>query len=169
MCSPPAWCPARERDRSRAAPFRFYETLEQHLTWAAYSFLQPLVGFHSAIWLHDGFWAAPCPTEEHITALHCYLTDRYGLSPHDPPLFRCESLRHKSEALQYELTALPVSPPKRRRLHGSPLAKHPLPPQTVFRLKRLYQADSVQAQPLLEERLAKRARVGNEAKRQRLA
>ena len=85
MNSPPAWCPARERDRSRAAPFRFYETLEQHLTWAAYSFLQPLVGFHSAIWLHDGFWVAPCPTEEHIRALHCYLTDRYGLSPHDPP------------------------------------------------------------------------------------
>ena len=38
---PPTWCPARERDRSRAAPFRFFETLEQHLTWAAYSFLQP--------------------------------------------------------------------------------------------------------------------------------
>ena len=70
---PPTWCPARERDRSRAAPFRFFETLEQHLTWAAYSFLQPIVGFHSAIWLHDGFWAAPCPTEEHLAALHRYI------------------------------------------------------------------------------------------------
>ena len=86
-----------------------------------------------------------------------------------PPLFRCESLRHRHEALQYELAALPVSPPKRRRFHGCPLAKRPLPPQAVFRLKRLYQADSVQAQQLLEERLAKRARVVNVAKRQRLA
>ena len=42
-------------------------------------------------------------------------------------------------------------------------------PQTVFRLKRLYQADSVHAQISLEERLAKRARVGTAAKRRHLA
>ena len=41
--------------------------------------------------------------------------------------------------------------------------KHSLPPQTVFRMKRVHQADRVQAQPL-EERLAKRARSGNTAK-----
>ena len=169
MNNPPTWCPARERDRSRAAPFRFFETLEQRFTWAAYSFLQPLVGFHSVIWLHDGFWAAPCPTDEHLRALWSFIADRYGLSPHDPPLFRCEVLRPKHEALQYELAALPASSPKRRKVQGNPLAKHPLPPQTVFRLKRLYQADSVQAQHLLEDRLAKRARVGNTTKRQRLA
>ena len=44
---PPSWCPVRVLDRSRAAPFRFYETLEQQLAWAAYNFLQPLVGFRS--------------------------------------------------------------------------------------------------------------------------
>ena len=73
------------------------------------------------------------------------------------------------EALQYELAALPASLPKRRKVQGNPLVKHLLPPRTVFRLKRLYQADSVQAQLALEERLAKRAGVGNAAKRQRLA
>lgn len=84
-----------------------------------------------------------------------------------PPSFAVK--RRKHEALQYELAAVPASSPKRRKVQGNPLAKHPLPPQTVFRLKRLYQADSVQAQHLLEERLAKRARVGNTTKRQRLA
>ena len=168
MHHPPPWCPARVCDRSRAAPFRFYETLEQHLAWAAYNFLQPLVGFHSVIWLHDGFWAAPCPTEEHITELHYFLSDRYSLSPQDPPLFRCESLRHKSEALQSELVALPVPLHKRRKLTASTPGKHPLPPQAAFRRKRTYQADSVQAQQLLEERLSKRARVVSSAKRRRL-
>ena len=146
MHNPPTWCLARERDRSRAAPFRFFETLEQQLTWAAYSYLQPLVGFQSTIWLHDGFWAAPCQ-------LHRYLVDRYHFSPHDPPLFRCELLRRKHEELLSELSALPLPSPKRRKRQGNPLAKHPLPLQTVFRLKRVYQADCVQAQVALEERL----------------
>ena len=168
MHHPPPWCPARVCNRSRAAPFRYYETLEQHLTWAAYNFLQSLVGFHSAIWLHDGFWAAPCPTEEHITELHCFLSDRYHLSPQDPPLFRCESLRHKCEALQSELEALPAPLRKRRKLTAGTPGKHPLPPQAVFRWKRTYQADSVQAQQMLEERLAKRARVVSSAKKRRL-
>ena len=153
--NPPAWCLARERDRSRAAPFRFFETLEQQLTWAAYSYLQPLVGFQSTIWLHDGFWAAPCPTEEHFTELHRYFVDRYHFSPHDPPLFRCELLWQKREELLSELSALPLPSPRRRKRQGNPLTKHPLPLQTVFRLKRVYQADSVQAQVALEERLAK--------------
>ena len=47
--NPPAWCPIRNIERSRATPFRFYEHLEQQLTWAAYAFLQPLVGFRSVI------------------------------------------------------------------------------------------------------------------------
>ena len=38
------------------AAFRFFEQLEEQLTWAAYSFLQPLLGFRSVIWLHDVFF-----------------------------------------------------------------------------------------------------------------
>ena len=167
--NPPTWCPTRERDRSRAAPFRFFETMEQHVTWTAYRYLQPLVGFHSAIWLHNGFWVAPCPTEEHLTALHRHLVGHFGLSPCDPPLFRCERLLQRHETLLKELSTLPASSSKRRKVHGNPLAEHVLPPQPVFRLKRLYQADSVHAQISLEERLAKRARVGTAAKRRRLA
>ena len=168
MNNPPTWCSGRECDRSRAAPFRLFETLEQHLTWAAYSYLQPLVGFHSTIWLHDGFWAGPCPTEEHLTALHRYLIDRYRLSSSDPPLFRCELLRPKHEALLQELAVLSAPSSKRRKLQGSSVVRHPLPPRTEFRLKRLYKADNVQAQIELEERLAKRARTWNTSKRQRL-
>lgn len=59
MNHPPGWCLARATERSRAAPFRFFELLEQQLTWAAYTFLQALVGFHSVIWLRDGFLGAP--------------------------------------------------------------------------------------------------------------
>ena len=93
--------------------------MEQHVTWTAYRYLQPLVGFHSAIWLHDGFWVAPCPTEEHLTALHHHLVGRFGFSPHDPPLFRCEQLRQRHETLLNELSALPASSPKRRRVTAS--------------------------------------------------
>ena len=64
--NPPDWCPQRTIERNRATPFRFYEHLEQHLTWAAYAYLQPLVGFRSVIWLHDGFWASPGPTETQL-------------------------------------------------------------------------------------------------------
>ena len=112
-------------------------------------------------------WASPCPTEEHLTELHRFLADRYQFSAHDPPLFRCELLRRKHEELLCELSALPLPTPTRRKRQSNPLAKHSLPPQTVFRLKRVYQADKVQAQVALEERLAKRARSGNTAKRQR--
>ena len=165
--NPPSWCPVRERDRSRAAPFRFFEVLEQHLSWAAYNFLQSLVGFHSAIWLHDGFWVAPGPTVEHLSALHDFLVNRYHLSPDDPPLFRCEHLGHKHELLKKELIALPLSSPKRRRLLRRLPAEHPLPLQATLHRKRRFQADGAHAQEQLEERLAKRARFFNH-KRQRL-
>lgn len=164
---PPTWCPMRERDRSRAAPFRFFEVLEQHLTWAAYNFLQSLIGFHSAIWLHDGFWVAPSPTADHLRALNEFLVHRYHLSADDPPLFRCEHLGCKHENLQNELLTLPLISPKRRRLLNSFPAEHPLPEHTTFRRKRRFQADGVRAQALLEERLTKRARLSS-SKRQRL-
>ena len=115
--------------------------------------------------MHDGFWAAPCPAEEHITQLPHFLSDRYSLSPHDPPLFRYESLRHKSEALKNELVALPIPLHKRRKLTAGTPCKHPLPPHAALRRKRTYQADSIQAQPLLVERLAKRARFVSFAKK----
>ena len=81
---------------------------------------------------------------------------------------RCESLRHKSEALRSELEALPAPLRKRRKLTAGTPGKHLLPPHAVFRWKRTYQADSVQAQQMLEERLAKRARVVSSAKKRRL-
>ena len=59
MNHPPPWCPPVADRGGRGAPFHFFEVLEQRVTWAAYSFLQPRVGFTSAIWLHDGFWVTP--------------------------------------------------------------------------------------------------------------
>ena len=85
-------------ERSRAAPFRFYEHLEQQLTWAAYAFLQPSVGFRSVIWLHDGFWVSPGPTEAQLASLHRFLCDQYCLLNDDPPLFRSECLEHTVNA-----------------------------------------------------------------------
>ena len=98
---PPDWCPTRIVERSRAAPFRFYEHLEQH-TWAACTFLQTLVGFRSVIWLHDGFWVSPGPTEAQLTSLHHFLCDQYCLLNDDPPL-RSERLEHKRLELLAEL------------------------------------------------------------------
>lgn len=91
------------------------------------------------------------------------MSDRYGLSL-DDPLFRCEPLQQKHEALKVELAAMPG--------HLSELtvgvrSGHPLPPQTHFRRKRTYQAANTQEQTLLEERQAKRARTANQAKKRR--
>ena len=165
--NPPAWCPVRERDRSRATPFRFFEVLEQHLAWTAYMFLQAQVGFSSVIWLHDGFWVAPCPSEEHLQALHRFLAGEYGFDVQEPPLFRCEQLLNKREELQRELAIVPLVPPKRRRFMPSVHDRHPLPAQASLRCKRRYHAGESRAQELLEERLTKRTRADS-MKRRRL-
>ena len=49
MHHPPSWCPTGPVRTGRGAPFHYFEVLEQQVTWAAYSFLQPRVGFASAI------------------------------------------------------------------------------------------------------------------------
>ena len=41
MHHPPSWCPAGTERTGRGAPFHYFEVLEQRVTWAAYSFLQP--------------------------------------------------------------------------------------------------------------------------------
>ena len=66
MHHPPSWCPSGPERTGRGAPFHYFEVLEQQVTWAAYSFLQPRVGFVSAIWLHDGFWVAPRPENDSL-------------------------------------------------------------------------------------------------------
>ena len=94
MDNSPTWGTVRASERSRADPFRFFKQLEQQqLTWAAYNFLQPILGFRSVIWLHDGFWVSPGPTEAHLTSLHSFLCRQYCFSLADPPLFRSEQLR----------------------------------------------------------------------------
>lgn len=55
MNHPPAWRPSMEARSGRSAPFHFFEVIAQHVAWEAFSFLQTQIGFHSAIWLHDGF------------------------------------------------------------------------------------------------------------------
>ena len=163
--NPPAWSPTRTLERSRATPFRFYEHLEQQLTWAAYAFLQPLVRFRSIIWLHDGFWASPGPTEAQLTLLHHFLSHQYCLLHEDPPLFRSERLNPKRNELLAELDShVALS----SGITGGIIGVQPLPPNSVFRRKRTYEAASNQDQILLEERLAKRARVVANTKRRRL-
>ena len=165
MNHPPGWCVARPAERGRAAPFRFYEIMEQQLTWAAYIFLQPLVGFHSVIWLRDGFWACPSPTEAHLEQLHQFFCDHYGFVPDDPLFFRCEQLQPKRIVLLNELASMPVGS---SGISGGVIGRHPIPQQVRIRRKRIYQAASNQEQISLEERLAKRARRLTNAKKRRL-
>ena len=109
MDNPPPWGIVRTSERTRADPFRFFEQLEQQLTWAAYSFLQPLLGFRSVIWLHDGFWVSPGPTEAHLISLHRFLCQLYCFSLDDPPLFRSELLCAKRNELLATILSLRVS------------------------------------------------------------
>ena len=163
--NPPTWCTVRASERSRADPFRFFEQLEQQLTWAAYNFLQPILGFRSVIWLHDGFWVSPGPTEAHLTSLHSFLCRQYCFSLDDPPLFRSEHLRSKRTELLAELDN-EITPSA--GIFGGVAGVTSLPPQVVVRRKRTYQVASNQDQLSLEERLTKRARVVPGAKKRRL-
>lgn len=163
--NPPTWCPERTSERNRADPFRFFEHLEQQLTWAAYNFLQPILGFRSVIWLHDGFWVHPGPTEDHLTSLHIFLCQEFCFSPTDPPLFRSEQLLAKRTDLLAELAGQVTSPSGVLGGVAGPMA---LPPQLIVRRKRTYQVASNQEQLCLEERLNKRARVVTDAKKRRL-
>ena len=95
MHHPPLWCPSGPERTGRGAPFHYFEVMEQQVTWAAYSFLQPRVGFVSAIWLHDGFWVAPRPENDSLMALHTHLCQTFGFDPAEPPLMRCDPLQPK--------------------------------------------------------------------------
>ena len=165
MDNPPAWYTGRASERSRADPFRFFEQLEQQLTWDAYNFLQPILGFRSAIWLHDGFWVSPGPTNAHLTLLHSFVRRQYRFSLADPPLFRSEQLRLKRTELLAELDSQITSSDG---IFGGVAGVVSLPPQIVVRRKRTYQGASNQDQLSLEERLTKRARVVPSAKKRRL-
>ena len=135
--NPPSWCPARAIERNRADPFRFHEHLEQQLTWAAYTFLQPILGFRSVIWLHDGFWVSPGPTDDHLNSLHSFLCQQYCFSPTDPPLFRSELLQAKRTELLAELDSQ-ISASS--GILGGAAGARSLPPNLVVRRKRNYQA-----------------------------
>ena len=161
---PPSWCPLSGDQDGRGAPFHFFEVLEQHITWAAYSFLQPRIGFTSAIWLHDGFWVVPRPSEADLRALHSHLCLTFHFDMTEAPLMRCESLQPKVGHL---LERCAHSPAHIRALSSAP-AQRPLP--TVLRIhkKRTFTAAHPMQQEELEQRLAKRART-NVVKRRRFA
>ena len=149
----------------RSAPFHFFEVLEQHVAWVAYSFLRAAVGFTSAIWLHDGFWVAPCTTDEILLELHHHLSAEFGFAASDPPLMRCDPLRHKRDQLLAQLAAQTAFT---GYVPAGAEVLHPLPPIVRIWRKRLYQAANEEHQVALEQRLSKRARVVNSTKRRRL-
>lgn len=131
----------------------------------AYSFLQTTVGFRSAIWLHDGFWIAPCPGDDALSVLHLHLSKELGFAADEPPLMRCDPLWGKrDQLLAQQSTHVQCTRPA---IAGTETL-HPLPPVVRIRRKRLFQAAQVEQQIALEQRLTKRARGGDTAKRRRL-
>ena len=110
MHHPPSWCPTGPERTGRGAPFHYFEVLEQQVTWAAYSFLQPRVGFASAIWLHDGFWVAPRPENASLTALHTHLCQTFGFDLAEPPLMRCDPCSPNLLSCYLNVLLRPLSP-----------------------------------------------------------
>ena len=163
MHHPPSWCPMGPERTGRGAPFHYFEVLEQQVTWAAYSFLQPRVGFISAIWLHDGFWVAPRPENELLTALHTHLCQTFGFDPAEPPLMRCDPLQPKLAQLLSECSsAAPVI-----GSHSYASSQRSLPAVMRIHRKRTYTGRAPRATGSLEQRLMKRIKVQN-AKRRRI-
>lgn len=155
---PPQWCVPRQTHLGRSAPFHFFEVLEQHVAWEAYLFLQAAVGFSSAIWLHDGFWVAPCPNEELLRDLNCHLVRKFGFAASDPLLMRCDHLGRKRDVLITQLSShVSIS----TGMPAGAVVQHPLPLTAQIWRKRRYQAADEQHQAALEQRLGKRAPVAN--------
>ena len=163
MHHPPPWCPTVTERGGRGAPFHYFEVLEQHVTWAAYSFLQPRVGFTSAIWLHDGFWVAPRPGEEMLAALHSHLCRTFSFDSTEAPLMRCDPLQPKLAQLLSECAN--SSPVISSFSHAS--SHRPLPAVVRIHRKRTFTVAHPERQEALEQRLTKRARK-NDTKRRRL-
>ena len=161
MHHPPSWCPTGPERTGRGAPFHYFEVLEQQVTWAAYSFLQPRVGFASAIWLHDGFWAAPRPEDESLTALHTHLCQNFGFDPAEPPLMRCDPLQPKFAQLLSECTS--AAPVIGSLSHAS--SQRPLPAVVRIHRKRIFTVAHPEQQDALEQRLMKRMKVQNTKRR----
>ena len=162
MHHPPSWCPSGPERTGRGAPFHYFEVLEQQVTWAAYSFLQPRVGFVSAIWLHDGFWVAPRPENDSLTALNTHLCQTFGFDPAEPPLMRCDSLQPKFAQLLSECAfAAPVI-----GSHSHASSQGPLPAVVRIHRKRTFTGAHPEQQEALEQRLAKRIKAQH-AKRRR--
>ena len=155
MHHPPPWCPNGPIRTGRGAPFHYFEVLEQQVTWAAYSFLQPRVGFVSAIWLHDGFWVAPRPENALLTALHTYLCQTFSFDPDEPPLLRCDSLQPKFAQLLAECN----STTSVTGSHSRVSSQRPLPAVVRIHKKRTFTGAHPEQQEALEQRLTKRIRA----------
>ena len=155
MHHPPPWCPNGPVRTGRGAPFHYFEVLEQQVTWAAYSFLQPRVGFASAIWLHDGFWVAPRPENALLTALHTYLCQTFNFDPDEPPLLRCDSLQPKFAQLLSECN----STTSVTGSHSRASSQRPLPAVVRIHKKRTFTGARPEQQEALEQRLTKRIRA----------
>ena len=162
MHHPPSWCPSGPERTGRGAPFHYFEVLEQQVTWAAYSFLQPRVGFVSAIWLHDGFWVAPRPENDTLEALNTHLCQTFGFDPTEPPLMRCDSLQPKFAQLLSEYAS--AAPVIGSHTHAS--SQGPLPEVVRIHRKRTFTGAHPTQQEALEQRLAKRIKAQH-AKRRR--
>ena len=161
MHHPPSWCPTGPVRTGRGAPFHYFEVLEQQVAWAAYSFLQPRVGFASAIWLHDGFWVAPRPEDALLTALHTHLCQTFGFDPDEPPLMRCDSLQPKFAQLLSECNSTaPVT-----GSHSRASSQRPLPAVVRIHKKRTFTGAHPEQQEALEQRLTKRIRAYNTKRR----
>ena len=161
MHHPPPWCPTGPVRTGRGAPFHYFEILEQQVAWAAYSFLQPRVGFASAIWLHDGFWVAPRPENALLTALHTHLCQTFGFDPDEPPLMRCDSLQPKFAQLLSECNSIASVTGS----HSRASSQRPLPAVVRIHKKRTFTGAHPEQQEALEQRLTKRIRAYNTKRR----
>lgn len=84
----PSWAATRYPHWNRGVNFRFLETIEYEVIAEAYQFLHHKCNFTSTIWLHDGFWVSPAPTEEDLKQLHLHLDAQFNINASQPPLFR---------------------------------------------------------------------------------
>lgn len=150
---PPAWAPTILQRLARNSPFRFFENIERMLVQEMLTFLQSQVVFDSIILLHDGAWVCPAPPNSLIQQVDHHVAQKFCLYDPNFPLFRCDPLLRKYQALTEEL----------RDVQGGPMPPSMQPTLYQYFPNRFQRMRTI-PQPSNNDRTSQQTRL---AKRQR--
>ena len=131
---------------SRERTFRVLECMEMALTLRLVDLLTTHSILHSLVWLHDGIWISPVPSEELINSIDRQICQEFNLQA-SSTLFRVKSLQDSYKAV---VSALP----RQRTKLPDQQSKHKLwPTNATVTISRNFSRDTRTAAERFYERM----------------